>query len=87
MQFVNYAAVLFVIFSASFDNVKSAQLNYANSSELIDSLLTGYDRRLRPNYGGAPVNVEISMYVITFDSLSDSNMDFTIKFLFSPKLE
>jgi len=71
-----------VIVSASFDDVKSAQLNYANSSELIDSLLTGYDKRLRPNYGGAPVNVEISMYVITFDSFSDSNMDFTMNFYF-----
>ncbi len=63
-------------FSVRFGSVqsKSDKSNYTNGTELIDSLLAGYDKRLRPNYGGAPVNVEVSMYVLSFDSVSDSNM-------------
>lgn len=53
-----------------------------NVSMVIDNLLNGYDRRLRPNYGGDPVDVKVSMYVISVSSLSEADMEFTLDFYF-----
>lgn len=83
MQLINYVAVIFVFCVIGFDRSTAVQeQNYANVSELIDSLLSGYDKRLRPNYGGPPVNIDVTMYVISFDSLSHVNMDYSINFYF-----
>ncbi|XP_066275681.1 gamma-aminobutyric acid receptor subunit beta-3-like [Branchiostoma lanceolatum] len=46
----------------------------------IDSLLQsrGYDRFLRPNFGGEPVHVNLSLTVASIDLISEVNMDYTI---------
>ncbi|KAJ6637508.1 Gamma-aminobutyric acid receptor subunit beta [Pseudolycoriella hygida] len=82
MQLINNVVVIFLVLVVGFNNAKSQQISYANSTELIDSLLIGYDKRLRPNYGGDPVNVEVSIYVLSFDSFSDCNMDYTMNIYF-----
>ena len=43
---------------------------------------SGYDKRVRPNYGAAPVEVGVSMHIISISTVSEVNMDFTCDFYF-----
>ncbi|XP_037069993.1 gamma-aminobutyric acid receptor subunit beta-like isoform X2 [Pollicipes pollicipes] len=60
----------------------SAQKNGGNLSAILDSLHQGYDKRLRPNYGGTAVDVGITMHLVSISSLSEVRMDFTSDFFF-----
>ena len=52
-------------------------------SKILDDFFSrGYDRRVRPNYGGEPVVVNVTMFVISISSISESKMDFTADFYF-----
>ena len=42
----------------------------------------GYDRRVRPNYGGPPVSVGVSLYVLNVGEISYKFMDFTFDMYF-----
>ena len=42
----------------------------------------GYDRRVRPSYGGAPVSVGVSLYVLSVSEISEKFMDFTFDMYF-----
>nr|XP_037873771.1 ionotropic GABA-aminobutyric acid receptor RDL3 isoform X10 [Bombyx mori] len=58
-----------------------------NISAILDSFSISYDKRVRPNYGvlwfpGPPVEVGITMYVLSISSLSEVHMDFTLDFYF-----
>nr|CAD7441790.1 unnamed protein product [Timema bartmani] len=53
-----------------------------NISAILDSFSVSYDKRVRPNYGGTPVEVGITMYVLSISSLSEVKMDFTLDFYF-----
>ncbi|XP_043245690.1 gamma-aminobutyric acid receptor subunit beta-like isoform X1 [Amphibalanus amphitrite] len=53
-----------------------------NISAILDNWQQGYDKRLRPNYGGPAVDVGITMHVVSISSLSEVKMDFTIDFFF-----
>ncbi|XP_072930635.1 gamma-aminobutyric acid receptor subunit beta-like [Epargyreus clarus] len=53
-----------------------------NISAILDSLSVSYDKRVRPNYGGPPVDVGVTMYVLSISSLSEVKMDFTLDFYF-----
>ncbi|XP_069895659.1 gamma-aminobutyric acid receptor subunit theta [Dipodomys merriami] len=46
--------------------------------KILDRVLSKYDVRLRPNFGGAPVPVGISIYVSNIEQISEINMDYTI---------
>jgi len=63
-------------------NCDSSSFEFVNVSGILDNMLNNYDKRLRPNFGGAAVDVKISMYVIGISELSDENMDFTLDFYF-----
>ncbi|XP_070554755.1 glycine receptor subunit alphaZ1-like [Ptychodera flava] len=45
-------------------------------SKLLTGLFTTYDMRLRPNFDGPPVKVECDIYVSSFDSISETTMDY-----------
>ncbi|KOB78816.1 Uncharacterized protein OBRU01_01726 [Operophtera brumata] len=45
-----------------------------NISSILDSFSISYDKRVRPNYGGQPVEVGITMYVLSISSLSEVQM-------------
>ncbi|KPJ09149.1 Gamma-aminobutyric acid receptor subunit beta [Papilio machaon] len=45
-----------------------------NISAILDSLSVSYDKRVRPNYGGPPVDVGVTMYVLSISSLSEVKM-------------
>ncbi|KAJ8737817.1 hypothetical protein PYW08_000412 [Mythimna loreyi] len=47
-----------------------------NISAILDSLSVSYDKRVRPNYGGPPVDVGVTMYVLSISSLSEVKMVF-----------
>lgn len=53
-----------------------------NISAILDSFSISYDKRVRPNYGGPPVEVGVTMYVLSISSLSEVQMDFTLDFYF-----
>uniref|UniRef100_A0A8D8VGT2 Gamma-aminobutyric acid receptor subunit beta n=2 Tax=Cacopsylla melanoneura TaxID=428564 RepID=A0A8D8VGT2_9HEMI len=53
-----------------------------NISAILDSFSVSYDKRVRPNYGGPPVTVGVTMYVLSISSLSEVQMDFTLDFYF-----
>nr|XP_057933404.1 gamma-aminobutyric acid receptor subunit beta-4 isoform X3 [Doryrhamphus excisus] len=48
----------------------------------VDKLLKGYDIRLRPDFGGSPVIVGMSINIASIDSISEVNMDYTITMYF-----
>ncbi|KAG8505946.1 Gamma-aminobutyric acid receptor subunit theta [Galemys pyrenaicus] len=59
--------------------------NCANQTvvhKILDRVLSKYDIRLRPNFGGAPLPVGISMYVSSIEKISEMTMDYTITMFF-----
>ncbi|XP_045465869.1 gamma-aminobutyric acid receptor subunit beta-like isoform X3 [Harmonia axyridis] len=57
-------------------------LGDVNISAILDSFSVSYDKRVRPNYGGPPVEVGVTMYVLSISSVSEVMMDFTLDFYF-----
>ncbi|ESN91835.1 hypothetical protein HELRODRAFT_90241, partial [Helobdella robusta] len=53
-----------------------------NANRLLERLTWGYDKRLRPNYHGDPVEVSITLTILSVSSVSEANMDFTLEFYF-----
>ena len=53
-----------------------------NVSFLLNNFQIGYDRRVRPNYGGIPVTVGVSLYILSIGDLSEKFMDFTFDMYF-----
>lgn len=49
---------------------------------LDDFFAKGYDKRVRPNYGGPPVTVNVTMRILSISSVSEVMMDFTADFYF-----
>nr|XP_055194118.1 gamma-aminobutyric acid receptor subunit theta [Nyctereutes procyonoides] len=56
--------------------------NEAVVHKILDRVLSNYDVRLRPNFGGAPVPVGVSMYVSSIEQISEMTMDYTITMFF-----
>ncbi|XP_022086236.1 gamma-aminobutyric acid receptor subunit beta-3-like isoform X2 [Acanthaster planci] len=50
----------------------------ANISAAIKEMTNGYDIRLRPRFGGPSINIGIDIEVISINSISEVNMDYTI---------
>lgn len=47
---------------------------FQNVSLIIDNLLKNYDIRLRPSFGGKPLNVDMEIRIASFDAISEVNM-------------
>ncbi|XP_012582545.1 PREDICTED: gamma-aminobutyric acid receptor subunit theta [Condylura cristata] len=70
---------------AIFEPAVSTLKNCANQTvvhQILDRVLSKYDIRLRPNFGGAPLPVGISMYVSSIEKISEMTMDYTITMFF-----
>ncbi|XP_017659706.1 PREDICTED: gamma-aminobutyric acid receptor subunit beta-1 isoform X2 [Lepidothrix coronata] len=50
--------------------------------ETVDRLLQGYDIRLRPDFGGPPVDVGMRIEIASIDLVSEVNMDYTLTMYF-----
>nr|QRX38897.1 gamma-aminobutyric acid receptor RDL2 subunit [Pediculus humanus corporis] len=57
-------------------------LGDVNIPAILDSFSVSYDKRVRPNYGGPPVEVGVTMYVLSISSVSEVLMNFTLDFYF-----
>ena len=55
-------------------------ISAVNISYILNSFQVGYDRRVRPNYGGVPVTVGVLLYILSIGDLSEKDMDFTFVF-------
>ncbi|CAM2113351.1 unnamed protein product [Caretta caretta] len=53
--------------------------NMSYVKETVDRLLHGYDIRLRPDFGGAPVDVGMRIDIANIDMVSEVNMMVEIK--------
>ncbi|XP_074604723.1 gamma-aminobutyric acid receptor subunit beta-like [Brevipalpus obovatus] len=53
-------------------------------TQILDSFFgdNKYDKRVRPNYGGEPVTVNVSVHILSISSVSEVQMDFTSDFYF-----
>ncbi|XP_028657748.2 LOW QUALITY PROTEIN: gamma-aminobutyric acid receptor subunit beta-1 [Erpetoichthys calabaricus] len=56
--------------------------NMSFVKETVDKLLKGYDIRLRPDFGGPPVDVGMSIDIASIDMVSEVNMDYTLTMYF-----
>ncbi|XP_007442163.1 gamma-aminobutyric acid receptor subunit beta-4 [Python bivittatus] len=56
--------------------------NISVVKDIVDKLLKGYDVRLRPDFGGNPVTVGMSIHISSIDQISEVNMDYTITMYF-----
>lgn len=52
--------------------------SYSNASALLADLLSDYDIRLRPGFGGEALLLAMDIIIASFDSISEVNMDYTI---------
>uniref|UniRef100_UPI00398ECF45 gamma-aminobutyric acid receptor subunit beta-1 isoform X3 n=1 Tax=Pristiophorus japonicus TaxID=55135 RepID=UPI00398ECF45 len=59
---------------------ESSNMSYVK--ETVDNLLKGYDIRLRPDFGGLPVDVGMSIDIASIDMVSEVNMDYTLTMYF-----
>ncbi|CAI4230617.1 unnamed protein product [Auanema sp. JU1783] len=63
------------------ENDKETTLNTKienNVSKLLDKLVASHDRRIRPNYGGPPIEVNITAHITTISAVSEVSMDYTL---------
>ncbi|XP_031444403.1 gamma-aminobutyric acid receptor subunit beta-1 isoform X1 [Phasianus colchicus] len=56
--------------------------NMSYVKETVDKLLHGYDIRLRPDFGGPPVDVGMRIEIASIDVVSEVNMDYTLTMYF-----
>ena len=77
-------SVIFIILvkSTRSQNYNKVSASSVNISNLLNSFQIGYDRRVRPNYGGIPVTVGVSLYILSIGDLSEKFMDFTFDMYF-----
>ncbi|KAM6150786.1 gamma-aminobutyric acid receptor subunit alpha-4 isoform 3-T3 [Erethizon dorsatum] len=63
-------------------NEKEEKLCPENFTRILDSLLDGYDNRLRPGFGGPVTEVKTDIYVTSFGPVSDVEMEYTMDVFF-----
>ncbi|XP_041430901.1 uncharacterized protein LOC108700058 isoform X7 [Xenopus laevis] len=67
---LSYLATLLLICSAQ----SPPSGNISVVKKTVDKLLKGYDIRLRPDFGGDPVSVGMSIHISSIDQISEVNM-------------
>ncbi|XP_052591048.1 gamma-aminobutyric acid receptor subunit alpha-4 isoform X2 [Peromyscus californicus insignis] len=63
-------------------NSKDEKMCPENFTRILDSLLDGYDNRLRPGFGGPVTEVKTDIYVTSFGPVSDVEMEYTMDVFF-----
>ena len=53
-----------------------------NISTILNQFMVGFYKRVCPNYGGIPVTVGVSLYILSIGDLSEKFMDFTFDMYF-----
>ncbi|XP_043925025.1 gamma-aminobutyric acid receptor subunit pi [Protopterus annectens] len=68
---------LFVTNGCTFNSGSSSERNEAELLPTIQKLMKGYNKYLRPNFDGGPVEVGMSLDIASIDAISEINMDYT----------
>nr|XP_045378278.1 gamma-aminobutyric acid receptor subunit alpha-4 isoform X2 [Camelus bactrianus] len=84
---VSFALLHFLCLAACLNespgqNQKEEKLCPENFTRILDSLLDGYDNRLRPGFGGPVTEVKTDIYVTSFGPVSDVEMEYTMDVFF-----
>ncbi|XP_031562308.1 gamma-aminobutyric acid receptor subunit beta-1-like [Actinia tenebrosa] len=53
-----------------------------NVTKAIDDLLVGYDNRLRPYFGGIPLNISVYITVVSISNVIEKDMEFSLDLFF-----
>ncbi|CAL8292008.1 unnamed protein product [Arctogadus glacialis] len=61
--------------------------NIKTFTKILDSLLDGYDNRLRPGLGERVTEVKTNIYVTSFGPVSDTDMEYTVDVFFRQSWE
>lgn len=64
------------------EGIMEPEMEVVNISAILNQFMVGYDKRVRPNYGGIPVTVGVSLYILSIGDLSEKFMDFTFDMYF-----
>jgi hypothetical protein len=72
---------IWILFQISLIRGNSIELSN-NVTILLNQLLQGYDKRLRPDYGSNPLEVGVTININNINSVSEVNMDYTIDMYF-----
>merc|ERR1719445_2794360 len=75
-------ALLLTLFTSTSEGNMEPEQEVVNVSAILNQFMVGYDRRVRPNYGGIPVTVGVSLYILSIGDLSEKFMDFTFDMYF-----
>ncbi|XP_048834046.1 gamma-aminobutyric acid receptor subunit beta-3-like isoform X2 [Brienomyrus brachyistius] len=78
--FISVPVIIIAVVSCTQSANESGNIYFVK--ETVDKLLKGYDIRLRPDFGGAPVAVGMSIDVASIDMVSEVNMDYTLTMYF-----
>ncbi|KAK6619652.1 hypothetical protein RUM43_012409 [Polyplax serrata] len=54
--------------------LKTQMNTHQNISDILDNLLSGYDNRIRPDFGGPPAVVEVDIMVRSMGPISEIDM-------------
>ncbi|KAF7637852.1 hypothetical protein Mgra_00002828, partial [Meloidogyne graminicola] len=49
-----------------------------NMTRILNALIASHDRRIRPNFGGPPTIVNVTIHIITISAISEVSMDYTL---------
>ncbi|CAK9299804.1 unnamed protein product [Gordionus sp. m RMFG-2023] len=66
--------------NSSFKTYQKLLIN--NITHILDTLLQGYDNKLRPGYGKRSVIITVDIMIRSMGSISELNMDFTMSMYF-----
>ncbi|KAM9786908.1 gamma-aminobutyric acid receptor subunit alpha-2 isoform X3 [Syngnathus typhle] len=64
------------------DSDAATRKDIATFTKILDSLLDGYDNRLRPGLGDRVTEVKTDIYVTSFGPVSDTDMEYTVDVFF-----
>ncbi|XP_005795403.1 gamma-aminobutyric acid receptor subunit beta-2 isoform X2 [Xiphophorus maculatus] len=78
---LTFSLLLTFIWAQSVKDIKDPS-NMPLVKETVDRLMKGYDIRLRPDFGGAPVAVGMNIDIASIDMVSEVNMDYTLTMYF-----
>uniref|UniRef100_A0A8C4X450 Gamma-aminobutyric acid type A receptor subunit alpha2 n=1 Tax=Erpetoichthys calabaricus TaxID=27687 RepID=A0A8C4X450_ERPCA len=79
MTFICKITIRLNVPSSSEDEMKN---NITYFTKILDSLLDGYDNRLRPGLGDRVTEVKTDIYATSFGPVSDTDMEYTIDVFF-----
>ncbi|XP_037805179.1 gamma-aminobutyric acid receptor subunit alpha-1-like isoform X2 [Penaeus monodon] len=65
--------------SEGFSSTYSASSYSKNVTSLLDSLLSDYDRRIRPGYGGPPTTIRVNMNVRSMGPFSEKQESYSMQ--------